>query len=122
MPLKSLGFQTPYFKLYNEFFLIDHLKIFGCLCFVSTTKINRTKFDPRAVDGVFVGYCNHTKGYQVYDLLNQTIQISRDVIFHEFTFPFHDIDHNNYSPNQYLNHIFLPLISQVPFMDDPSLN
>lgn len=61
MPLMCLDFQTPYFKLYNESFPIDYLKTFGYLCFVLITKINRTKFDPRAVVGVFVGHYNHTK-------------------------------------------------------------
>ncbi|KAL8090596.1 hypothetical protein AgCh_039879 [Apium graveolens] len=106
MPLQSLENSSPYFKLYNSEPSLDHMKTFGCLCYVSTCKIQRTKFDPRANAAVFLGYPNNTKGYKVFDLKNNVVVISRDVTFQEDIFPFHIISET--SKSQFLNSIFLP--------------
>ncbi|KAJ8641114.1 hypothetical protein MRB53_017808 [Persea americana] len=49
------------------------------------------KFDQRAKPGVFVGYPYAQKGYRIYDVHSKTIYVSRDVVFHETIFPFHDV-------------------------------
>ncbi|KAL0396038.1 UNVERIFIED_CONTAM: hypothetical protein Scaly_0052200 [Sesamum calycinum] len=38
-----------------------------------------------------VGYAHGRKGYKVMDLETENIHIARDVVFHETTFPFHNI-------------------------------
>lgn len=88
-PLKSLNLSSPYFKLYNINPSLSHLRVFGCLCFVSTIKAHRTKFEPRVTPCVFIRYSNSQKGHKVLDLENNKIFISRDVIFHEHHLPFH---------------------------------
>lgn len=61
MPLKSLLGLLPYEKLFigiRPYYA--KLRSFGCLCFVSTLKRDRTKFDHRAEPHVFIGYLVQT--------------------------------------------------------------
>ena len=69
----------------------NNLKIFGCLCFVSTENVGRTKLDQRAQKCVFLGYPANIKGYKVFDLKRRVIIISRNVIFIENVFPYKQI-------------------------------
>ncbi|XP_059295482.1 uncharacterized protein LOC132048813 [Lycium ferocissimum] len=84
-PLKS---KCPFEILYSQKPFYSHLRSFDCLCYPTTPKPHRTKFDPRATPHVFVGYPFGTKGYKVLSLITKKIQISRDVVFHENIFPF----------------------------------
>lgn len=55
-PLLSIQNDTPLFRLTGSHPTLDHLKVFGCLCFASTVAVSRSKFDPRALSCVFLGY------------------------------------------------------------------
>lgn len=106
MPLSSIGNSSPYFKLYDSVPSLDNLRNFGCLCYVTTSKVHRSKFQPRAEPGVFLGYPPNKKGYKILSLTSKQIVISRDVRFHEMHFPFHLL--SNISDHDYSNSIFLP--------------
>jgi hypothetical protein len=43
----------------------------------------REKLDSKGVKCIFIGYCEETKGYILYNFINQYIIISHDVIFDE---------------------------------------
>ncbi|KAL4355240.1 hypothetical protein GQ457_06G015480 [Hibiscus cannabinus] len=91
LPSKVLDGKSPYELLNSCMPSYSHLKVFCCLCFVSTLKASRDKFTERALAGVFIGYAPGTKGYKVYILQTHTIVVSRNVIFHEGVFPFHSV-------------------------------
>lgn len=89
MKLGALGNVSPHEKLFGVPPKIDHLRAFGCLCYTSTLKQGRTKFQSRAEPCVFLGYPYGQKPYKVYNLTTSKVQISRDVVFHKHLFPFH---------------------------------
>ena len=89
MPLSVLKNKSPYELLHQSPPVLDHIRTFGCLCYVSTSKVHRSKFDPRSDACVFIGYPLTQKGYKVLNLKNQKTYVSRDVVFHERHFPYH---------------------------------
>ena len=62
---------------------VSHLKIFGCPVYVHIPKDKRTKLDPSGKKGIFVGYCEVSKGFRIYISGFHHIDISRDVTFDE---------------------------------------
>lgn len=93
MPLLSNA--TPYSILHNEDVDYSSMRSFGCLCYASTLSAKRSKFDPRAVACVFIGYPPGVKGYRLYDLQKNKVFLSRDVIFLDDSYPFHDKNNND---------------------------
>ena len=88
VPSKSLGNKSTYEMLFHSPPSYDHLKCFGCLCFVSTLPQNGNKFALRAKKCVFLGYPYGIKGYKVLHLESNSVYISRDVIFYEHIFTY----------------------------------
>ncbi|XP_019230495.1 PREDICTED: uncharacterized protein LOC109211411 [Nicotiana attenuata] len=86
-PTSILQGKSPYEVLYNKIPIIDHLKVFGCLCFSSNLP-KGDKFAKRARKSVLIGYSKVQKGYRLFDLETKTIFVSRDVSFREHIFPF----------------------------------
>ncbi|KAL4038811.1 hypothetical protein IC575_002442 [Cucumis melo] len=93
-PSRLLQWKFPFQKLNNIVPDYNSLKVFGSLCYASSLPHNHSKFQPRAIPSVFIGYPKGMKGYKLYDIEHKKIFISRDVIFHETTFPFHNIPKN----------------------------
>lgn len=66
---------------------LRHLKVFGCIVQAHIPHQQRRKFDPKSQMYMFVGYCEDSKGYRLFDLqFPGKIIKSRDVIFFENEF------------------------------------
>ena len=76
--------KTPYDLLVGRPPNIKHLKVFVCRCFVlnNGTKYLRT-FQPKADEGVFLGYSMNSKAYRVYNKRTKKIEESVHVVFYE---------------------------------------
>ena len=61
--------------------------------------------DNRVAPGVFLGFKPNTKGFLFLNLKNNKIDLSRNVIFYENSFPYH----SNHIQNNDLNSLSLPI-------------
>ena len=89
IPTPILNWHTPFEVLYGHKPDYSMVKTFGCLCYITNTKPHKDKFETRSHKCVFLGYCLGKKAYKVYDIDTKQIYISRDIIFHKYSFPFH---------------------------------
>ncbi|KAJ0872693.1 putative RNA-directed DNA polymerase [Helianthus annuus] len=98
-PSSVLAGKTPYELVYKFKPFLNHLKVFGCLCF--HTVLNESdKLNSRAEKCVFIGYSLEKKGYKLFSLDSRSIIFSRDVKFYETIFPFKEQSvFNNYNSN-----------------------
>lgn len=60
---------------------VSHLRIFGSICYVHIPDQKRRKLDAKAKCGILIGYSNQTKGYRVFLLEDEKVEVSRDVVF-----------------------------------------
>lgn len=80
-PSKVLGRKAPFEILYKRPPLLNHLRIFGCLCYVHNQHHGGDKFATRSKKSVFLGYPYGKKGWRVYDLDTGKITVFHDVVF-----------------------------------------
>ena len=78
--------MTPFEAWSGEKPQVDHLKVFGCICYAHIPKDERKKLDSKAREAIFLGYGKEKKGYRLYDLSTKKIFYSRDVVFNEEMF------------------------------------
>ena len=82
-PTKSLKGKTPFEAWYGKKPGVRHLRTFGCIAFAKRVGPGVTKLSDRSTRGVFLGYETGSKGYRVYDPVNNKLIVTRDVIFDE---------------------------------------
>lgn len=80
-PTKFLSFKTPEEVWSSEKPKVNHMRTFVCEAMVHLSKEKRKNWDSKAQKMIFIGYCDHTKGYQVMILDTRKVIISRDAIF-----------------------------------------
>ena len=61
------------------------MRVFGCTAFAKKLEPGITKLSDRSIPRVFFGYESGTKGYRIFDPVNNRLMVSRDVIFDEQT-------------------------------------
>jgi len=67
-PSSILGGKTPYEILFKTNPSYDHIKVFGCLCYVHKNQRQKNKFATCSRKCIFVGYSFGKKGWKVYDI------------------------------------------------------
>ena len=82
-PTKALKDMTPYEAWHGKKPRVDHLKTFGCIVHVKKVGPGISKLSDRSTKMVFLGYESGTKGYRVFDPVNNQLHVSRDVVFEE---------------------------------------
>ncbi|GKA81561.1 ribonuclease H-like domain-containing protein [Tanacetum coccineum] len=107
LPSSVLNGDSPYKLVFNRKPNLNHLRVFGCLCY-ATILTNSDKFSSRSEKCVLVGYFSVKKGYKLYSLERKHFIFSRDAKFVENVFPFktittfdhsQDLDHSNFFNN-----------------------
>ncbi|KAJ9544936.1 hypothetical protein OSB04_024643 [Centaurea solstitialis] len=106
--------RTPYELFRNRKPSIEHLHIFGCVCYILNNKDNLGKFDSKSDDGIFLGYSSISKTYRVFNKRRQAIEETIHVKFDESgpTFPH---PNNNSEINQWADSFFQ--IPEPPIAD-----
>ena len=80
---RSLEGKTPYEMLCLMKPNINHLKVFGCICYARTETPGRKKLDDRTRMLVHLGTEPGSKAYRLLDPVTKRIIVSRDVHFIE---------------------------------------
>jgi hypothetical protein len=62
---------------------VSHLRTFGSPVFAHVSDDKRRKLDPKATEGIMVGYGDSSRVYKIWDPVARNIITSRDVVFEE---------------------------------------
>jgi len=62
---------------------VGHFRIFGCITYTYVPSEKRTKLEPMAERGIFVGYSETSKAFRIYLPSLRKIVLRRDVRFEE---------------------------------------
>ncbi|WZY72206.1 hypothetical protein YC2023_004446 [Brassica napus] len=82
-PTLILQGQSP-FEVLNQYKpSLEHMKVFGCLCFVMVPGEIRNKLEAKSSKAMFIGYSSSQKGYKCYDPNTRRVLVSREVKFVE---------------------------------------
>jgi histone deacetylase 1/2 len=87
-PCRATGDQTPFQRLLGAPPTLDHLRVFGCLCFPNQAATSPHKLAARSTACVFLGYPNDHCGYRCFEIATRRVITSRHVTFDEHSFPF----------------------------------
>jgi hypothetical protein len=82
-PHKAVGSMTPEEAFSGKKPEVGHFRIFGCITYSYVPSEKRTKLEPMAERGIFVGYSETSKAFRIYlPSLRKTV-LRRDVRFEE---------------------------------------
>ena len=120
-PSSTLSGKCPGQVLFGTPPRYDHLRVFGCTCYVLLAPRERTKLTAQSVECVFLGYSPEHKGYCCYDPSSRRIRISRDVTFDDNRpFFYNSSTQSSYSPTESTTFMCLPPPIPQPLCQPPS--
>ena len=82
-PTKVINDLSPFEVLNKTNPSLDHLRVFGCLCFMMIPGELRNTLDAKSSKAMFIGYSSTQKGYKCYDPESRRVLVSRAVKFVE---------------------------------------
>ena len=82
-PHRAVGSKTPEEMYSGKKPEVGHFRIFGSLTYSHVPSEKRTKFDPTAERGIFVGYDETSKAYRLYLPSLRRVVVRREVKFDE---------------------------------------
>src|SRR3954469_18053524 len=65
--LRKILNKTPYEILTGKKPNIKYFRVFGCKCFILKKGARLSKFESKAIEGIFVGYASNSHAYRVYN-------------------------------------------------------
>jgi hypothetical protein len=72
---------TPDQRYYKQVPRVDHLQIFGSICYIHVPKEKRSKLESKSIKYFFLEYDDKNKVYRLYEPTTRQIHLSRDVVF-----------------------------------------
>jgi transposase InsO family protein len=75
--------KTPYEILTNNKSNIKYFWIFGCKCFYLKKGVHLSKFDSKALEGIFVGYAAESHAFRIFEKESARVVEVSNVIFDE---------------------------------------
>ena len=84
--LRAFMHRTSYELRFGRQPRVDHLRVFGCRCFVLKDG-NLDKFESRSSDGVFLGYASHSRAYRVLITSSERLVKSLSTRLHRAILP-----------------------------------
>jgi transposase InsO family protein len=77
--------KTPYQIVHNRKPNIDYFHVFWALCYLKNDRDDLGKLKAKADIGVFVGYCENSKGFRIWNRRTREIQETIHANFDELT-------------------------------------
>lgn len=75
--------QTHHELWYGKTLIVKYFKVFGSKCYIKRTDEKLGKFEPKADEGILLGYSSQSKGYKCYNKRLGKIIESIDVVVDE---------------------------------------
>ena len=75
--------KTPYELWYGNLPTVKNFRVFGSKCFIKDNDKKIGKFEPRADEGIILGYSSRSKAYKCYNKRLQNIVECIDVVIDE---------------------------------------
>jgi hypothetical protein len=75
--------KTPYEIISGHKPNVSYFRVFGCKCFILKKGVRLSKFESKAVEGIFVGYALNSHTYRIYNKTTRLIVETCNVRFDE---------------------------------------
>nr|KAJ0218253.1 hypothetical protein LSAT_V11C300155830 [Lactuca sativa] len=93
---------------------VSFFHVFGCICYILNQRDPRSKFEPKADKGIFVGYSFISKAFRVFHVNRQCVEESIHVKFDDESYTDEKVTH---SPSIFQELISCPF-DEAPFAED----
>nr|KAJ0209313.1 hypothetical protein LSAT_V11C400176430 [Lactuca sativa] len=87
--------KTPYEMLKDRKPDVSFFHVFRCICYILNQRDPRSKFEPKADKGIFVGYSSISKAFRVFHVNRQCIEESTHVKFDEESYTDEKVTHSS---------------------------